>query len=225
VAQPWSADHARLDGAIPIPSAYSTPEQPWASTDLKPYFYCADGSSGFSCGDGVWVSYVFYELDEDDEWVPQPASAGIRPPANCLFLDDAGNLKLNEDGTVNTSTRDARIDDLLSKYGLSDTYETHHIVTKYANENDPVKQAIVAATSRILAKYNLGIESGFNKVVIPHEGPHPAKYHEWVRDNIREIDEVAKLDTNEFLRLFDERITQQILLDPTIVLKDYWSCR
>jgi hypothetical protein len=79
----------------------------------------------------VWVSYVFYELDEEDEWVPQPAAAGIRPPTNCLFLDDAGNLRFNEDGTVDTSKRDSEdrgsaVQEWLDGY-LRDTSHCHEV--------------------------------------------------------------------------------------------------
>lgn len=216
-------EDAHLENGIWV--MYATPDQPWESAALKPYSYCGDGSSGWSCGDAAVVSYVFYELGEDDEWVPQPASAGSMPPGNCLFLDDDGNLKLYDDGTVDTSARDARVDELLSQEGLTNTYETHHIVTQFANANDPAKAEVVRNMVDILTSYGLGVSGSFNKVVIPHEGPHPVEYHRWVLAKMREIRQEVGGDTGEFLRLFDERVTQQILFDPTIVLTDYWECR
>jgi hypothetical protein len=56
---------------------------------------------------------------------------------------------------------------------LTDTYETHLIVTKYANAIDAAKQVLVEQMAGILGDRGLTVESNFNKVVIPHQGPRP----------------------------------------------------
>ncbi len=223
---PGQVTTADYDGAVNSPTAYYVPDEPWAPEELRPRYTCYDGTEAWSC-DGIPgepIDVEFYVF-EDDEWVPQAAASGIVPPTNCLFLDDEGNLRLNEDGTVDTSIRDAKLQTLLEKYGLEDTYEKHHIVTKYSNAQSATRAEVILEMNAIFAAYGLTVESDFNKVVIPHQGPHPLKYHQWVLANLEQIDILAAGDTSLFQELFAENVTNEILSDPSIVLSGYWECR
>lgn len=81
----------------------------------------------------------------------------------------------------------------------------------------------------------LTVTDAFNIVRLPHRGPHPYEYHEWVEENIELInaniairvanDELSPAEAQaEFLLMFETNITNRILLDPTIFRKAYWDC-
>ncbi len=59
---------------------------------------------------------------------------------------------------------------------------------------------------------------------MPHLGPHPAEYHQWVLDNMRVIDGIANGDVATFKALFRERVLEVVEADPTIVRVGYWKC-
>ncbi|WP_203653458.1 AHH domain-containing protein [Demequina activiva] len=220
---PTAADY---DGAVNSPTAYSIPGEPWDPKPLRPRFTYFDGTEAWSC-DGIPGeprSVEVYAL-EDGQWKPQAGGAGSRPPVNCMFLDENGDLLLDADGNIDTSVRDATLDALLRKDGLENTYERHHIVTKYANSTDPAKVNVVKEMNGILARRGLTTESDMNLLVIPHEGPHPPEYHNWVLSNLQEADAAAGADDALFAHFFTEYITSSILEDPSIVLKKYWECR
>lgn len=221
---PGQPTHGDFTGAVNAPTAYSQPDEPWDPRPLRPRYTCFDGTQQWSC-DGIPgepTGVAVHEL-KDGSWQPQVVGAGLKPPVNCMFLNADGSLRLKVDGTINTSVRDARMASLLNKQGLQDTYEKHHIVTRYANSGDATRSALVEEMNEILADWALSAHESFNLVVIPHQGPHPTEYHEWVRDKLIEIDDEATSKA-EFLQLFDERITRAVLTDPSIVLDDYWEC-
>ena len=60
---------------------------------------------------------------------------------------------------------------------------------------------------------------------MPHRGPHPKEYHQWVLDNMEYIDEVAQGDATTFKALFKQWVTDVVENDPTIVRVAYWKCR
>jgi hypothetical protein len=134
----------------------------------------------------------------DTEPAPEPDadSGAIKPPANC-------------------------IQDLWARQELEDSMpeQYHHMATKYGVWG----QRFTAIASR----YGLSVSDSaraWNVFLIPHLGPHPAGYHQWVLDNMNEASRVAGTDKDEFLRLFNEWVVDVVEADPTIVRKAYWEC-
>ncbi|MDN4480386.1 AHH domain-containing protein [Demequina muriae] len=221
--QPTAADY---DGAVNSPTAYSTPDKPWDPKPLRPRFTCFDGTEAWSC-DGIPGEPREIEIYvlEDGEWEPQASRAGSKPPTNCMFLDANGDLLLDDDGRIDTSVRDEKLDQLLRQDGLENTYERHHIVTRHANASNLAKVELVNRMRSVIDSYSMGIDDGLNIIVIPHEGPHPAEYHQWVLQNLQMIDDDANGSEEVFRELFRTRISDVIRTDPSIVLGAYWRCR
>jgi hypothetical protein len=94
--------------------------------------------------------------------------------------------------------------------------QNHHVATQYGSW--------AAAFAPILARYGLDLQSSINLVLIPHLGPHPREYHEWVYENLLEADQVADGDVPTFVGLFQQWIVNVIVDDPTIVRLAYWKC-
>lgn len=127
---------------------------------------------------------------------PEPAGAGIKPPPSCI-----------EDPWV----RGLLVESMPEQY--------HHMATKYGDWAKRFQE--------IAGPYGLSINDSakaWNLVRIPHRGPHPAGYHQWVLDNMLEADRVANGDVVEFKRLFTAWVVDVVKNDPSIVRHSYWNC-
>ena len=65
---------------------------------------------------------------------------------------------------------------------------------------------------------------------MPHAGPHPWNYHNWVLERMQEADELAQRAPADeqmgvFLDEFQRRVVDVVLADPTVVRAAYWKCR
>jgi len=84
--------------------------------------------------------------------------------------------------------------------------------------------------AQIFAQYGLDINGAWNVKAIPHRGPHPWSYHNWVLTNVRRASASARLVPAElqadvFRRLFTQYVVDVVERDPTIVRAAYWKCR
>lgn len=59
---------------------------------------------------------------------------------------------------------------------------------------------------------------------MPHQGRHPNKYHEYVLQNMRDIDNFAQGDKDVFLGMFED-VKREIVSNPNMLYKDYWRNR
>ena len=75
--------------------------------------------------------------------------------------------------------------------------------------------------NEIAQKYGLDLDDPWNKDLMPHQGRHPNEYHEYVLDNMKQYDNIAKGDKKVFLTLYD-KMKEHILSNPEILYKDYW---
>jgi hypothetical protein len=65
----------------------------------------------------------------------------------------------------------------------------------------------------------------WNVVPMPHRGPHPKEYHDWVMTNFQNAAAQAGVgNTRGFLDLFNSWIVDTVTNDPTIVRVAYWKC-
>jgi hypothetical protein len=55
-----------------------------------------------------------------------------------------------------------------------------------------------------------------------HQGRHPNAYHDYMLNEIKRIDSIAKGDTNIFLKLF-ESVKNEVLKNPDMLTKSFWE--
>jgi RHS repeat-associated protein len=79
--------------------------------------------------------------------------------------------------------------------------------------------------AEIAQKYGLDLDDAWNKGLIPQRGRHPDAYHEWVLDQMREIDEIAQGNREVFLELFERKVTQKVREHPEMLRRWYWEGR
>ena len=98
----------------------------------------------------------------------------------------------------------------------------HHMATKYGEWG--------ADFQALLDGYGLGLDvadpaRSWNVYQVPHVGPHPAEYHQWVYENMELAARAAGYgNTEEFKALFREWVVDRVRADPTIVRVAYWKC-
>jgi RHS repeat-associated protein len=78
--------------------------------------------------------------------------------------------------------------------------------------------------SGYVEKYGLDLNKGdWNKVKIPHDGPHAPEYHQWVDETVQQIMKEAGNDRDKFLRLYDERVKKVVEANPAMVQRAYYE--
>ena len=138
------------------------------------------------------------DVTEEPAPEPDPAGAGIPPLANCM---EGGARSLLEDS-------------------MPEQY--HHMATKYGEWG--------ADFQALLDAYGFDLDvadptRSWNVFHMPHRGPHPVEYHQWVYESMELAAKTAGYgNTEEFLGLFDRWVVQRVLDDPTIVRVAYWKC-
>lgn len=136
--------------------------------------------------------------DITDEPEPEPAGTGIPPRKNCL--DDQARRLLED--------------------SMPDQW--HHMATRYGEWAQDFQD--------ILDERGVGLSlndavHAWNVHRMPHRGPHPAEYHQWVYENLQKIArEIDIGDTEAFIEKFNRYIVEPTLSDPTIVRVAYWKC-
>jgi hypothetical protein len=101
--------------------------------------------------------------------------------------------------------------------------EVHHMATHYGEIGKTFQQ--------IADKYQLDVKTGaWNMHAIPHAGPHPWNYHNWVLQRMRAADLVAQAfpedeQADVFLAEFERNVVDVVKEDPTVVRAAYWKCR
>lgn len=96
--------------------------------------------------------------------------------------------------------------------------QTHHILS---NKHDTQWTKLF---NDIIEPYGLELHAAWNTIDIPHQPRrHPNAYHEWVHDQIRNINELADGSKEKFLELFNERVKKQVEEHPEMLFNDYWE--
>ena len=74
----------------------------------------------------------------------------------------------------------------------------------------------------IANKYGLDLDDPWNKEFLPHQGRHSYDYHEFVLDEMIEIDKVANGNKDLFIELYEENVKSVIRENPEMLYKEYW---
>lgn len=93
-------------------------------------------------------------------------------------------------------------------------WQKHHYLTNNNSEYTP-------KIKEITDKYDLDLDGSWNKEVLPHRGRHAKKYHEYMIEQIRNIDSVANGNVNIFLQEF-EVVKTTVRSRPAMMYKAFW---
>ena len=94
--------------------------------------------------------------------------------------------------------------------------QVHH----YATDKS---KTYTQAFKNITDKYGLGLDADWNKHLLPHQGRHPNAYHEYVLDEMRNIDNIANGNRDIFLELYESEIKSIIRDNPDMLYSNYWK--
>mgnify|MGYP003505110701 CR=1 FL=1 len=88
---------------------------------------------------------------------------------------------------------------------------------------------------QITDKYDLDLDKPWNKEKMQHQGRHPNEYHQWMLDNIIEIDKKANGNQEVFLNAFEEvknivisirkKVTAENLYDYNLLFFTHHFCQ
>lgn len=94
--------------------------------------------------------------------------------------------------------------------------QVHHYAT---NKNKTYTQKF----KKITDKYELDLNGSWNKEVLPHQGRHPNKYHDFILRQMGKIDDIAKGNTDIFLDLFETQVKSKVRDNPEMLYSRYWK--
>ena len=93
--------------------------------------------------------------------------------------------------------------------------QLHHFAT---NKSKTYTPKIKETTD----KYGLDLDKGWNKEYLQHQGRHPNEYHDYILDQMKQFDNIAKGDKNKFLELYNQ-LKQEVINTPEMLTKNYWK--
>ena len=120
-------------------------------------------------------------------------------------------LKVVEKGGVNL------VDDVVEGgSSASKPNQVHHYAT---DKNKTYTQAFEDITN----KYELDLDADWNKELLPHQGRHPNDYHDYILEEMRNIDNIANGNKDIFLELYEGEIKSIIRDNPDMLYSSYWK--
>ncbi len=96
--------------------------------------------------------------------------------------------------------------------------QTHHILSD--------KCIVNGATDfykKFLNEMKIAFDDPLNLWNMPHNGSHPKPYHNWIRDEIRQIRKIAGKDYLLKRKFFEERIKRPIMENPRMLDAEWWK--
>ena len=94
--------------------------------------------------------------------------------------------------------------------------QVHH----YATDKS---KTYTQAFKDITDKYGLDLDADWNKDLLPHQGRHPNAYHDFVLDEMRNIDNIANGNKDIFLELYESEIKSIVRDNPDMLYSNYWK--
>lgn len=158
-----------------------------------------------------YTPLIEYQLEEqlEEQQAPEPEASGDGSfaglPPRCIDVD-------------------------LHETLLRAPFQEHHIVTD--KRSDVAEEArTILANGRLIEGLNARfgtrdvLQGRWNLLAIPHAGPHPEGYHDWVMRNLAAAASASKGDVEQFVRLFRTHVRLPLLGDPAAVRKAWWDCQ
>lgn len=121
---------------------------------------------------------------------------------------------------------------------LLEVVQEHHIATTYDGTSLWATQFTAVLGQHGLA--HMSLQGDWNRINIPHKGPHPVGYHSWVMDNLTSAAEYAssrvEAEAPNATEAFKAQLREQyfrqqwqfvrwtIWNDPAIVRSAWWNC-
>lgn len=68
----------------------------------------------------------------------------------------------------------------------------------------------------------MNLNDEWNKELLPHQGRHPNQYHEFILDEMTNIDNVANGDIDIFLELYESNVRSVVRDNSDMLYKNYW---
>ncbi len=175
---------------------------------LQDLSYGLEGSSKASFNP---LSDTLFTGKEDLYYGLEMASTLIASTGTATFLN------FNMESEINASK--------MTGFGESSSYwnnnttkpkQMHHYST---NKSKTYTQALKDITD----KYGLDLDDDWNKELLPHQGRHPNEYHEFVLDEVRNIDNIANGNKEIFLELYESDVKSVIRANPNMLYSSYWK--
>jgi hypothetical protein len=93
--------------------------------------------------------------------------------------------------------------------------ELHHFATNKNKRFQPQFEDIIS-------RYGLKLDEAWNKAKLPHKGRHANDYHKWVLEKMKEADDIANGNVNNFLVEFKKKVIDPVTKKPEMMYKKYW---
>ena len=94
--------------------------------------------------------------------------------------------------------------------------QNHHFAT---NKN----KRFTPEMEKITNKYGLKLDESWNKEMLPHLGRHPNAYHEWVLEQMKQIDAMPYMNQQNFIKQFNIKVIQPVKNNPEMLYKSFWQ--
>ena len=94
--------------------------------------------------------------------------------------------------------------------------QIHHFATNKSKTYTP-------RLKKTADKYGLDLDGNWNKQLLPHQGRHPNKYHDFVVEGIERAAKGAGPDKDKFLELFQLYVKDPVLINPDLLRKIGWK--
>ena len=59
--------------------------------------------------------------------------------------------------------------------------------------------------------------------MLPHLGRHPNAYHEWVLEQMKQIDAMPYMNQQNFIKQFNIKVIQPVKNNPEMLYKSFWQ--
>ena len=134
------------------------------------------------------------------------------------FVGEQGILVHNAEYTGEVPNQPVDVDGKDVKSGIS-TFKPNQ-VHHYATDKS---KTYTQAFKDITDKYGLDLDADWNKDLLPHQGRHPNAYHDFVLDEMRNIDNIANGNKDIFLDLYVSEIKSIIRDNLDMLYSNYWK--
>lgn len=91
--------------------------------------------------------------------------------------------------------------------------QIHHFATNKHQYYTPI-------FNDIAKKYGLDLDGNWNKELLQHGGRHTNRYHEFVLEEMRNIDTEAQGDRTKFLQLYEKNVKSVVRSNPDILYSE-----